>query len=331
MDKRPTPVLDTTHIVVTGAAGFIGSQLLKALVSQYASINLLAVDHPLRDSRAENLNAAPHVPFLDHNSFVSTLERGLIRPSLIFHLGACSSTTESSWEYLYQNNLQYSQRLWTWCAENGSRLIYASSAATYGNGENGFSDSIPLKKLRPLNLYAKSKHDFDVWVEEQPNKPSQSVGLKFFNVFGPGESHKGRMASMAYHSFGQIRKDGIVRLFKSHRSDYGDGGQLRDFIYVKDVIRVIMAYADKPHISGLFNLGAGKAHSFLELAHYTFEAMNKKPRIEFIPMPEDLQDRYQYFTQATMEKSREAGIIFSPTPLYESILDYMATMAMDGI
>ena len=316
---------------ITGAAGFIGSQLLKALAAQNAMSDLIAVDHPLRDARAQNLQVAPGVRFLDHHQFLAGLEAGVVRPSLIFHLGACSSTTETSWDYLADNNLRYSQRLWTWCAQNGARYLYASSAATYGDGENSFDDAVPLERLQPLNLYGKSKHDFDLWVQAQKAAgnagPSQCVGFKFFNVFGPGEAHKGRMASMVFHGFHQIRNGGRVKLFQSHREGYADGGQLRDFIYVKDVVRVMLAFAARPEVSGLFNLGTGKAHSFRELLEATFAAMGLEPRIDYIPMPEDLRGKYQYFTQATMDRTLAAGIPYTPTPLAEAVADYVATLS----
>jgi ADP-L-glycero-D-manno-heptose 6-epimerase len=325
--RRLSPV---ARVVVTGAAGFIGSQLLKALVAQHATSDLLAVDHPLNDSRSRNLEVAPGVPFLDHHQFLAALESGILRPSLIFHLGACSSTTETNWDYLTDNNLRYSQRLWNWCGQNGARYIYASSAATYGDGENGFDDAVPLECLRPLNLYGKSKHDFDLWVQAQNAAgclgPRQCVGFKFFNVFGPGEAHKGRMASMVFHAYHQIRSEGRVKLFRSYREGYQDGGQLRDFIYVKDVVRVMLSFAERPEVSGLFNLGTGQALSFRELIEATYAAMDLEPRIEYIPMPEDLRGKYQYFTQATMTRTLSTGISFTPTALSDAVADYLATL-----
>jgi ADP-L-glycero-D-manno-heptose 6-epimerase len=326
--QTPTPSqLSRVRIVVTGAAGFIGSRLLEALAPQYAGSQLLAVDHPLTDTKAPNLAVAPRVGFLDHHTLLRALDDGSLRPELIFHMGACSSTTEQSWDYLADNNLGYSQRLWTWCAQQGGRLIYASSAATYGDGEAGFDDTTPIDRLRPLNLYGKSKQDFDLWVTAQGRPgstvPLQTVGLKFFNVFGPGEGHKGRMASMVFHGRNQILASGRVRLFKSHRPDYEDGGQLRDFIYVKDVVRVMMAFAARPEVGGLFNLGTGRASSFRELLEATFAALGRAPAIDYVPMPEDIRDKYQYFTQATMAKTAEAGLPFTPTPLDEAVADYV--------
>ena len=314
------------RFVVTGAAGFIGSRLLEALGRRHPAASLLAVDHPVPPAKGQNLAVAPGVPFRDHHDFLQALEKNEIQPEIIFHMGACSSTTESNWSYLAENNLAYSQRLWTWCATHDRQLIYASSAATYGDGEQGFDDEASLSQLKPLNLYGKSKHDFDLWVEARvaagQKQPRQSVGLKFFNVFGPGESHKGRMASMVFHGWHQIHQQGFVRLFKSHKDGYVDGGQLRDFIYVRDIVDVMLALADRPTVSGLFNLGTGKAHSFRELIEALFAALGREERIEYIPMPEDLRGKYQYFTEATMKKLALAGVPYKPTPLAASVADY---------
>lgn len=315
------------RIVVTGAAGFIGSRLLGSLSTLYPASSLLAVDHPLVDGRAGNLAAVPGVGFLDHLQLLAALESGILAPDVIYHLGACSSTTETRWDYLADNNVRYSQKLWNWSAQSGAQFLYASSAATYGDGEGGFDDAAPLETLRPLNLYGRSKHQFDLWVAEQAAAgqpgPRQCVGFKFFNVFGPGEAHKGRMASMAYHGYRQILERGAVRLFASSREGCEDGGELRDFIYVKDVVRVMLAFAARPEVSGLFNLGTGRARSFRDLITATFAAMGKTPSIEYFPMPDDLRGRYQYFTQATMARTAAAGIRFQPTPLEEAVADYV--------
>ncbi len=320
--------LPPIRIVVTGAAGFIGGQLLRTLQGLHASSELLAVDHPLKPAMGPAAEAFGGVRFLSHTQFLEALTAGILRPELIFHLGACSSTTETDWNYLADNNLAYSQKLWNWAAAHGARLLYASSAATYGDGENGFDDSLDLTRLCPLNLYGKSKHDFDLWIEEQQHQrvpqPVQSVGFKFFNVFGPGEGHKGRMASMVWHGYHQILKGGTVRLFESHRPDYTHGGQLRDFIYVKDVVRVMLSFAERREVSGLFNLGTGQARSFRDLIEATFAASGRPASIEYIPMPEDLRGRYQYFTQATMTKTARAGVVYQPTRLEDAVADYVA-------
>jgi ADP-L-glycero-D-manno-heptose 6-epimerase len=332
----PTPFVAPTIpcalpglIAVTGAAGFIGSRVLEVWAQRVPSMDqLLAVDHPLVDAKRDNLTVAPGVPFLEHTTFIDRLERGELDPQLIIHLGACSSTTETSWDYLADNNLRYSQRLWNWCAQHKRQLIYASSAATYGDGSAGFDDEAPIQRLQPLNLYGKSKHDFDLWVEAQiaagKTAPQQSVGLKFFNVFGPGESHKGRMASMVFHGWHQIQERGTVRLFQSHRPEYGDGGQLRDFISVSDVVSVIGALAERPQLSGLFNLGTGRAESFRTLIEAVFYAMGREPQIEYIPMPSDLRGKYQYFTEATMAKLARVGLNYSPTNIEEAVGQYVA-------
>jgi ADP-L-glycero-D-manno-heptose 6-epimerase len=320
--------LFNVRIVVTGAAGFIGGQLLQTLRGLYASSELLAVDHPLKPAMGTPTEAFGGVEFLNHTQFLEALTASKLRPELIFHLGACSSTIETDWDYLVDNNLAYSQKLWTWAASNSARLLYASSAATYGDGENGFDDTLDLMHLRPLNLYGKSKHDFDLWIDEQKRErvpqPVQSVGFKFFNVFGPGEGHKGRMASMVWHGYHQILKGGTVRLFESHRPDYTHGGQLRDFIYVKDVVRVMLSFAERREVSGLFNLGTGQARSFRDLIEATFASLGRHASIEYIPMPEDLRGRYQYFTQATMIKTTGAGVAYNPTPLEDAVADYVA-------
>jgi ADP-L-glycero-D-manno-heptose 6-epimerase len=319
------------RIVVTGAAGFIGSRLLLGLAGQHPAAELLAVDHPLTAAKRDNLRGLSDIPFLDHRALLAALEADAIRPELIYHIGACSSTTETNWDYLAENNLAYSRRIWTWCASRQSRLIYASSAATYGDGRHGFDDELDLDRLQPLNLYAKSKHDFDLWARDEIRSgrpvPPQQAGFKFFNVFGPGEAHKGRMASMVFHGWNQIREHGSVKLFQSHRADYADGGQLRDFIGVDDVVRVLLATAAQPTVSGLFNLGTGRAHSFRELIEALFAALGRAPRIEYILMPEDLRDKYQYFTEARMGKLAKAGVPFTPTRLGTAVAAYVGWLA----
>jgi len=314
-------------IAVTGAAGFIGSQVALALQKKHGASGLLLVDHPLTTEKSANLDNLRSAQFLDHQQFIHGLETSKTAPEVIIHLGACSDTTEQNWSYLEQNNLRYSQRIWTWCARNNARLIYASSAATYGDGSAGFDDEIDIHRLQPLNLYGRSKQDFDLWVEDQQGagtvRPPQSVGLKFFNVFGPGEAHKGRMASMVYHGYNQIRDKGRVRLFKSSRPDFSDGGQLRDFIYVKDVVTVIEQLLEHPNVSGLFNLGTGQARTFRDLISAVFAALGKDPNIEYIPMPGDLEGKYQYFTEAKMQKLPRAVGRCEFQPLEKSVADYV--------
>jgi ADP-L-glycero-D-manno-heptose 6-epimerase len=314
-------------IAVTGALGFIGNRLLMDLLTRYAPEELVAVDHPVVAAKCSNAKAISSVPFFTHSDFVEKLYSASVRPDVIVHLGACSSTTEGDWTYLLENNVQYSQKLWQWCSLNGARFIYASSAATYGDGSEGFDDRASLHKFRPLNLYGKSKHDFDLWVDAQQGsgapQPTQCVGLKFFNVFGPGEAHKGRMASMIYHAFKQMETAGAIKLFKSHRSGYDDGEQLRDFIYVDQVVETIHQFLVKPVLSGLYNVGTGKARSFRELGEAVFAAARRPVRINYIPMPEDIREKYQYFTEAVMAKSQNAGIVVASIPLEDGVRDYV--------
>lgn len=307
------------RIVVTGAAGFIGSQILRALRWNHHPTELLLVDQPLTMAKMANIAGLDDVRFVNHLHFIDLLERGEIKPELIIHMGACSDTTEINWEYLRENNFSYSMRLWMWCANSGSRLIYASSAATYGDGSQGFDDEAPLGRMAPLNLYAKSKHDFDLFVEHcgktRSPKPRQCVGLKFFNVFGPGETNKGRMASMAYHAWAQLKTTGSVKLFEP-------GTQKRDFVYIDDVVRWVLSIADRQDVSGLFNMGTGKAESFNRLAEAVAIASGIDGFIEYIPMPKDLIGKYQDFTEAKMDKLRSFGIATDPTPLDESCRRY---------
>lgn len=320
-------LVNPKHItVVTGAAGFIGSQLAHRLAEQFSPEELLLVDHPLQPEKAPNLKGLEDYPLWDHQRFLIDFEQDPAKYGLIFHLGACSSTVETSWEYLEANNLVYSQRLWTGAAKSGGQLIYASSAATYGDGSHGFDDEADIKKLQPLNLYGRSKHDFDLWVEKQvaegAPQPAQSVGLKFFNVWGPGESHKGRMASMAFHTFNQIKATGKVRLFESNRPGYVHGGQQRDFVYVGDVVNAMLELSQLKHVSGLFNLGSGEATTFNAYVSAMFRALGQEPVIEYIPMPADLEGKYQYFTQATMNKLARTGAWTGSTPLDQAMQEY---------
>ncbi len=319
------------QIAITGAAGFIGSRLLEDMGKRFPQESLLAVDHPVPSEKRSNLAVTPNAPFMGHAEFLEALDSGRVSPDIIWHMGACSSTTEQSWPYLADNNLGYSQRLWQWCARHSRRLIYASSAATYGDGSRGFDDEAPIRELEPLNLYGRSKHEFDLWVEDRNragvSRPAQCVGLKFFNVFGPGEAHKGRMASMVFHGYNQIRQDGEARLFQSHKAEYPDGGQLRDFIYVGDIARVARELEARPNVSGLFNLGTGQARSFRELIEAVFAALRLPPRIRYVPMPEDLQGKYQYFTEAKMRKLAVAGVPYAPTPLEGAVAEYVAVLA----
>ena len=242
----------------------------------------------------------------------------------IIHMGAQSATTERDFDYLWNNNFEYTKTLWYYCADRHISFIYASSAATYGDGSLGFDDRMDIDLLRPLNGYGYSKQLFDQWVKHQSKKyPSQYVGLKFFNVYGPNEYFKGNMASMVFHGFNQIQEKGEIRLFKSCNSDYQDGGQLRDFVYVKDICNVILWMLEHRDISGLFNIGTGRAQSFLELAEATFHALNLKPNIVYVDMPENLKGKYQYYTQAVMMKLKDVGYSSPFADLKKGVTDYV--------
>ena len=246
-------------------------------------------------------------------------------------MGACSSTTERDFDYLYTNNFEYTKKLWNYCAEQNISFIYASSAATYGDGTQGFSDTMDVDRLRPLNGYGYSKQLFDLWIKHQAKVfPPQYVGLKFFNVYGPNEYCKGSMASMVYHGYKQIKCDGKIRLFKSCNAAYADGEQLRDFVYVKDVCRVILWLLRHPAVSGLFNVGTGRAQSFRELAEATYHALGLESNIEYVNMPEQLREKYQYYTQADMTSLRRVGYTESFLSVEEGVKDYVqAHLAQD--
>lgn len=249
-------------------------------------------------------------------------------------MGACSATTERNFDFLYKNNFEYTKRLWHFCAVNSCSFIYASSAATYGDGKQGFDDCSDIKELRPLNGYGYSKQLFDLWVEKElkakHRTPKQHVGFKFFNVYGPNEYFKGTMASVIFHTFNDVMATGKKGLFKSYNPNYEDGGQLRDFVYVKDICKVVKFMMANPKVSGLFNLGTGKARSFYDLAVATFCSMGKEPNIEFIEMPESLRGKYQYYTQAEMYKLKLAGYTDPFFPLEEGVKDYVQSYLMKG-
>lgn len=242
----------------------------------------------------------------------------------IIHMGAQSSTTERNFDYLWNNNFEYTKSLWKYCAKKNIPFIYASSAATYGGGERGFDDRMDIDLLRPLNGYGYSKQLFDQWVKHYAQEsPQQYVGLKFFNVYGPNEYFKGSMASMVFHGYKQLRADGEIRLFKSYNPNYPDGGQLRDFIYVKDICDVLVWMLEHKNVSGLFNVGTGHAASFEELARSTFAALDMEPNIHYIDMPEQLREKYQYYTQADISKLRSVGYVRPFFALREGVEDYV--------
>ncbi len=312
MDKR---------IVVTGAAGFIGSCMAHHLQRQ-GNVKLILVDDFTNTDKSKNLIGLEGAEYIDRSDFISKPDhKGY---DAIIHLGARTDTTEFDSSIFDELNVAYSKTLWTHCVQNEIPFIYASSAATYGDGNLGFDDDMTaMESLKPLNPYGQSKLDFDIWAANQDQKPPFWVGLKFFNVFGPNEYHKGRMASVVFHTFNQINETGKMKLFQSHNPDFEHGGQTRDFIYVKDVIRVIDFWLNHQKNSGVYNLGTGQPRTFNDLARATFNALNLEPQIEYIPTPEDIRDKYQYYTNAKMERSLQAGYRLGFTSLEDAVSDYV--------
>lgn len=310
-------------IVITGAAGFIGSALA-AYLNELGETALVLVDDFSRTDKQPNWRTKRYRFAVERTDFIDWLRAYRREVQVIFHLGARTDTTSRDEAVFDELNLRFSQALWQVAADNGIPVFYASSAATYGDGSQGFSDDEALlPKLHPLNPYARSKHAFDLWVLAQPQNPPRWAGFKLFNVFGPNEYHKGRMASVVWHGYNQIRQTGRLRLFRSHRPDYRDGEQRRDFIYVKDVVKVLVHAWQHSLPSGIYNLGTGQARTFLDLAHALFTAMEREPVIEFIDTPADIRDSYQYFTQAEMGKLRAAGYTAPFTSLEEAVQDYV--------
>ena len=310
-------------IVITGAAGFIGSYTARFL-NDNGYFDLVLVDDFTRKDKERNYTGLKYSGLVDRETFFDWIDAHHRQIEFIVHLGARTDTTEFDQKIFDKLNLNYSKQVWQKCVMYGLPLIYASSAATYGAGEYGYDDSEELVfKLQPLNPYGVSKNEFDKWAVSQAEKPFFWAGLKFFNVYGPNEYHKGRMASVIFHAFHQIRETGKVRLFRSHRPDYKDGEQLRDFIYVHDVAKIILFLMENRPKSGIFNVGTGKARTFLDLAKSTFEAMGRQPDIEFIDMPEDIRDKYQYFTEAKTDKILAAGYTGGFHSLEEGVKDYV--------
>lgn len=308
-------------IVVTGAAGFIASCLAHHLYRS-GKTNLLLVDDFSKLEKNANLIGLENVDRVDRMEFINQLEDYNI--SDIFHLGARTDTTEFNTKIFDELNVDYSKKLWRYASKHNIPFIYASSAATYGDGELGFDDDeAEMHKLKPLNPYGQSKLDFDLWALMQTEKPSFWIGLKFFNVFGPNEYHKTRMASVVFHAYHQILKTGKMKLFQSHNSDYEDGGQTRDFIYVKDVIRVIDFWHNHQKNSGIYNLGTGTPRTFNDLVRAVFAAMEIPENIEYIPTPEDIRDKYQYYTKAEMSRTLAAGYDGKFMSLENAVKDYV--------
>lgn len=313
-------------IVVTGAAGFIGSCMV-GFLNELGYENLLLVDEFDREDKDLNLHSKKYTGRIERENFFDWLGREKPTVDFVFHLGARTDTTEFNYSIHQHLNVEYSKMIWNYCTINSVPLVYASSAATYGDGKQGYADEHDMiEKLVPLNPYGVSKNEFDKWVLHQTQHPPFWAGLKFFNVYGPNEYHKGRMASVIFHSSNQIQKDGYVKLFKSHKRAFKDGEQLRDFIYVKDVLKVCFWLLEN-HLtvqSAIYNLGTGKARTFVDLVNATFSALTKKPDIRFIDMPADLRETYQYFTEAKMEKLRKAGYSNDFYSLEDGVSDYVS-------
>lgn len=312
-------------IIVTGAAGFIGSCLV-AKLNEEGFRDIIVVDDFSNEEKNKNLEGKIYKAKVERELFPGWLKENQRLVQFVFHIGARTDTTEFDKKIFDRLNLNYSKEIWNICVEFGIPLVYASSAATYGGGEFGYDDKHELiEKLHPLNPYGESKNDFDKWVLKQERKPRFWAGLKFFNVYGPNEYHKGRMASVVFHAFNQIQQTGKSKLFRSHNPNFKDGEQLRDFVYVKDVTEVCLwlLRTRKPETSAIYNLGSGKARTFSALAKNVFSALGKKPEIEFIDTPADIRDKYQYFTEAKMEKLKAAGCDVKFHSLEEGISDYV--------
>ena len=310
-------------IIVTGAAGFIGSCLVSKLNS-LGKTNLVVVDDFSFDEKNKNLEGKQFVKQIERTLLIEWLETNADEITEVYHIGARTDTAEFDLAIFEKLNLGYSKSLWNICAKYKIPFIYASSAATYGMGEFGFEDSHELvEKLTPLNPYGNSKNDFDKWVLKQESQPPFWAGFKFFNVYGPNEFHKGRMASVIFHAVQQINATGGMKLFRSHHSDYKDGEQLRDFIYVKDLVEVLTFIMQTKKINGIFNLGSGTARTFNDLVKATFSAMDLPNNISYIDTPEDIRDKYQYFTEANMQKLKAVGYKKPFTTLENGVKDYV--------
>jgi ADP-L-glycero-D-manno-heptose 6-epimerase len=311
-------------IVVTGGAGFIGSCVVSEL-NRRGIKDIIVVDRWDADGQMKhNLEGKSYKAFYDKCDFLQLILSDAIKDpvSAIFHMGACSSTTGTDPEYYRRNNFEYSCHMARWSMRKGARLIYASSAATYGDGHEGYSDSLEsIRTCKPLNYYGQSKQKFDEWVIEN-QLYDKIVGLKFFNVFGPNEYHKGDMKSVIAKAYDKVVSEGKMVLFKSHRKEYADGEQMRDFVYVKDVVDVMMYLLDNPKVNGIYNVGTGHARTWNDLARALFAAVGKPANIEYIPMPDVLKDKYQYFTEADMSRLRKAGYVKPFTSLENAVVDY---------
>ena len=312
-----------SKIVVTGAAGFIGSCLVGKLNNKGYK-DIILVDDFTRPEKENNFIHKAYLEKVNRDLFPGWLDAHAEEVEFVFHIGARTDTAEQDHSVFDKLNLNYSKAIWNACVRHGIRMIYASSAATYGLGESGYSDDhLIVEKLKPLNPYGESKNDFDKWVLDQTGSPPYWAGMKFFNVYGPNEYHKSRMASVIFHAYCQIKTTGLVRLFRSHHPDFKDGEQLRDFIFVRDVVDVLFFLMKRGEKSGIYNLGTGKARTFLDLARATFRATDMPENIVFIDTPTDIRDKYQYFTEARMEKLRSTGFDNTFYSLEEGVEEYV--------
>ncbi len=320
-------------IVITGARGFIASNLVEKL-NKEAITNIILVDELENQKKNRNLIGLQYDKIFHRNDFIEWFQNNANEVSFVYHLGARTDTAEFDIEIFKKLNINYSKSIWNICTQNNIPLVYASSAATYGEGENGYDDKKPIANLKPLNPYGDSKQIFDLWVQQQTKTPPMFVGLKFFNVYGKGEWHKGRMASVIMHAYNQIKETNKMKLFESHRIDFKNGEQKRDFIYVKDLVEMCCFFqqafeTNKKIEDGIYNIGTGKARTFNDLVLATFEAMNIKPNISYIPTPEDIRDKYQYFTEAKMEKIRSQGFNKKINSLEEGVKNYVEEYLLD--
>lgn len=316
-------------ILITGAAGFIGS-CMAGYLNRKGFQNLVIIDEFGRENKKLNYEDKKIYARVERDELFEWLQNFKIRIDFFFHFGARTDTTENDYSVLEELNLNYSKKAWNFCVERNIPFVYASSAATYGAGEHGYKDDEDVvEDLKPLNPYGVSKNEFDKWVLKQSKTPPFWAGLKFFNVYGPNEYHKGRMASVVFHAFNQVQSAGKVKLFKSHRTGYKDGGQLRDFIYVKDVVDICFWMMQDRPTSGIYNVGTGKARTFNDLAKALFAAMGKELAVEYIDTPADIRDKYQYFTEADMDKLRKAGYTNAFYSLEKGVETYV-TQFLDG-
>jgi ADP-L-glycero-D-manno-heptose 6-epimerase len=319
------------RVVVTGGAGFIGSVLVWEL-NRCGCSEVAIADFGAHREKCANLTGLRYTEMIEPGHLATRLLSGSMgKLDCIFHLGACSSTTETNEKYLRENNYEYSRKLAEWALGAGVRFVYASSAATYGDGSAGMDDSDPrqLERLRPLNLYGQSKQwmDLHAWREGWLDR---IVGLKYFNVFGPNENHKGDMRSLVCKSYAEVLRTGVIQLFKSYRPEYRDGEQRRDFLYAKDAVKMTLHLAANPAANGIFNIGSGEARTWNDLARAVFASLGREPRIEYIDMPESIREKYQYFTQADIRKLRAAGYVAPVTSLEDSVRDYVVNYLVAG-